>query len=95
MVKLQSTFLLFFLLTACAVTQTPRQSFTTETRDVPYRVRGEGEENLRHRILVLPFLDPQSSGQTAILEESRQVVIRELGKTRRFVILEDNTRNHE
>ncbi len=59
---------------------------TIETKDVSYSARGE-EEAPRHRILVLPFLDERPDHAQAMTEVARQTVVRELLKTRQFVIV--------
>ncbi len=53
-------------------------------RDVPFEARGE--EGVRHRIFVLPFLDERGDRPQRLLEEARQTVIRELLKTNQFVV---------
>ncbi len=76
------------ILSSCA-TSPPRNNLAAEVQDVPYRARTDSEETLRHRILVLPFLeDAKNQKYAKALEEARRVVVRELGLTRRFVILE-------
>lgn len=57
-----------------------------EIRDVSHNARLE-EEAPRHRVLVLPFLDERLEKSTAMSEMARQTVVRELLRTRQFVIV--------
>lgn len=57
-----------------------------EIRDVSYNARLE-EEAPRHRVLVLPFLDERLEKSTAMSDMARQTVVRELLRTRQFVIV--------
>lgn len=58
----------------------------TEVVDVPFNARGE-DENPKHRILVLPFLDERMDKAQNSTEVARQTVVRELLKTRQFVMV--------
>jgi len=57
-----------------------------EVRDVSFAARGE-EEAPRHRVLVLPFLDERVDQSKAMSEVARQTVVRELLRTRQFVVV--------
>jgi hypothetical protein len=57
-----------------------------EVHDVSYNARGE-EEAPRHRVLVLPFLDERVDQSKAMSDVARQTVVRELLKTRQFVVV--------
>lgn len=57
-----------------------------EIRDVPQQARDE-EEAPRHRVLVLPFIDERIDRDSTMGETARQVMIRELAKTRQFVMV--------
>ena len=57
-----------------------------EIQDVAYSARGE-EEAPRHRVLVLPFLDERADISKNVSEVARQTVVRELLKTRQFVVV--------
>lgn len=57
-----------------------------EVRDVPASARQE-EEAPRHRVLVLPFLDERIDGSKAMSDVARQTVVRELLRTRQFVVV--------
>jgi len=57
-----------------------------EIHDVSYNARGE-EEAPRHRVLVLPFLDERLDQSKAMSDVARQTVVRELLKTRQFVVV--------
>lgn len=59
----------------------------TEVRDVPYTAR-QPEEPPRHRVLIMPFLS-KGTQKEQILEDSRRALVRELGATKRFVILDN------
>ena len=62
------------------------KSSTAEVRDVPYTARGE-DESPRHRVLVLPFLDERLDRSSSVSEVARQTVVRELLRTRQFVVV--------
>lgn len=57
-----------------------------EVRDLPHNARLE-EEAPRHRVLVLPFLDERLEKSNAMSDMARQTVVRELLRTRQFVII--------
>lgn len=57
-----------------------------DIRDVPVQAREE-EEAPRHRVLVLPFLDERADRTQGAPEAARQVMLRELAKTRQFVLV--------
>jgi TolB-like protein len=59
---------------------------TVDVKDVPVSARAE-DEAPRHRILVLPFLDERVDKSQAMGDVARQTVIRELVKTRQFVVV--------
>jgi len=59
---------------------------SVEVRDLPFEARGENEAP-RHRILILPFLDERVDGNASVSEVARQTVVRDLLKTRNFVIV--------
>ncbi len=78
-------------LTSCSVLSgkksgNEKSSASPEVRDVPYSARAE-EEPPRHRILVLPFLDERLEKSQAMTDMARQTVVRELLKTRQFVVV--------
>ncbi len=73
-------------LSGCSVLSPRRSQSQVDVRDVPVVARGE-DEAPRHRILVLPFLDERFGGSRTATEVARQTVIRELVKTRQFVIV--------
>lgn len=84
------TALLTVALTGCAALSGLRSSekstASPEVRDVPATARGE-EEAPRHRVLVLPFLDERVDQSKAMSDVARQTVVRELLKTRQFVVV--------
>lgn len=57
-----------------------------EIHDVSYAARGE-DEAPRHRVLVLPFLDERTDASKSMTDVARQTVVRELLKTRQFVVV--------
>ncbi len=57
-----------------------------EVRDVSSVARSE-EEAPRHRVLVLPFLDERLEQSKGVSDVARQTVIRELARTRQFVVV--------
>jgi TolB-like protein len=81
---------LFFLTSCAALSSRPagpqKADVGPEVRDVPFNARGE-EEPPRHRILVLPFLDERLEKSQAMTDMARQTVVRELLKTRQFVVV--------
>lgn len=86
-------FVMFLLLsvTGCAALSGQRQveKAGPEIRDVPYNARGE-DETPRHRVLVLPFLDERLDKSQNMTEIARQTVVRELAKTKQFVVVSPN-----
>lgn len=77
------------LLTACSAlsgnrAETPAN--TPEVRDVPVVARGV-DEAPRHRLLVLPFLEEKFDRPSNTAEVARQTVVRELLRTRQFVMV--------
>jgi hypothetical protein len=63
-------------------------------QDVAYNARGE-EEAPRHRVLVLPFLDERPDTSKKVSEVARQTVVRELLKTRQFVVVSPEDFPHD
>ncbi len=57
-----------------------------EIHDVSYNARAD-EEQPRHRVLVLPFLDERVDQSKKMSEVARQTVVRELLATRQFVVV--------
>ncbi len=57
-----------------------------ETKDVSVAARAD-EEAPRHRLFILPFLDERPDHSAAMTEVARQTVVRELLKTRQFVVI--------
>ncbi len=57
-----------------------------DTKDVGVNARSD-EDVPRHRLLVLPFLDERPDRTAAMTEVARQTVVRELVKTRQFVVV--------
>ncbi len=81
----------------CSALSARREANTSaiEVRDsVSANARGE-DEAPRHRILVLPFLDERPDQSSAANEIARQTVIRELLKTRQFVIVSAEDLNQD
>lgn len=58
-------------------------------RDVSYQAREGGEEGLRQRVLVLPFLSEKTGRSQVALEAARNTVVRELGRTGQFLIIDN------
>ena len=80
--------ILLFGLTGCSALSGQRapEKAGPEIRDVPYNARGE-DETPRHRVLVLPFLDERLDKSQNQTEVARQTVVRELMKTKQFVVV--------
>lgn len=80
-----------FIVAGCAALsgQRPQEKAGPEIRDVPYSARGE-DEAPRHRVLVLPFLDERLDKSQNMTEVARQTVVRELAKTKQFVVVSPN-----
>lgn len=79
----------FFLVGCSHLSSKPAASekaSAPEIRDVPYSARGE-DEPPRHRVLVLPFLDERLDRTQTTTDAARQGVVRELLKTRQFVVV--------
>lgn len=65
-----------------------------EVRDVPLAARGE-DQSPRHRVLVLPFLDERVDRSKSMGEVARQTVVRELLRTRQFVVVSPEEFPHD
>lgn len=65
-----------------------------DTKDVPAAARGD-DDAPRHRILVLPFLDERPDHSGKMTEVARQTVVRELLKTRQFVVVSADDLNQD
>jgi hypothetical protein len=83
-----SVFLLSSVL-ACGSTpnrQPTRSPVPPATEDVPFEARED--ENIRQRILVLPFLNTRVGDQAEVLETARKVLIQDLLRTGRFIAID-------
>lgn len=78
--------LFFFLIHCQSNPPAPKESVPVEQRDVEVNARGM-DEAPRHRVLVLPFLDEKSDRSKKVGEAARQVLVRELVRTRQFVVV--------
>lgn len=80
--------LIVLVLTGCSALSGRRteKPASIDVKDVPASARAE-DEAPRHRILVLPFLDERMDKSQAMGDVARQTVIRELVKTRQFVVV--------
>lgn len=77
---------LALVLSACSFFEKRNETVAKpEVRDVPFESRDEG--GVRHRILVLPFLDEKTNRPMRVGEEARRGVIRELARTGQFVLV--------
>lgn len=77
------------MLLSCSHLSGNRQTDKTssiETKDVAMSARGD-DEAPRHRLLILPFLDERPDHSQAMTDVARQTVVRELARTRQFVIV--------
>ncbi len=80
---------LFVFLCSCSILRGDRKDSLVskaDIMDVPFNARSE-DEAPRHRLLVLPFLDERADKSQAVMDVARQTVVRELSKTRQFVIV--------
>lgn len=74
------------LLTGCAGMKVERAAArTAEVRDLPMEAR-EGEE-LRKRLVVLPFLDSELSRSQNVVTVARKTVVEDLTGTRQFIVV--------
>lgn len=85
--KVILTVALVFVLINCSLIPEQRQQSMVkpEVREVLNDPRNENI--IRHRILVLPFLDEQPSRGQRVADEARRSVIRELARTGQFVMV--------
>src|SRR5690606_33737962 len=86
-----SSLVLFFTLMSVlftlACSQMQRRSTPgAEVRDVPFSARGDEDQNLRERVLILPFL-AEGPGASSMTEEARGFFVKEMGRTGQFVII--------
>lgn len=91
------TILLFSLValtTGCSLFGNKKEEAKVDTANVPYEAR-EADESPRSRILVLPFLDEKNSRSQKVADESRRIVVSELQKTRRFVVVSNQDFPHD
>jgi len=79
---------------ALAARRTTSPHAEIEERDIVANARAE-DEAPRHRILVLPFLDERPDHAQAMTEVARQTVVKELVKTRQFVIVNAEDLNQD
>lgn len=63
---------------------------TVRVIDVPAQIRGSVDEGLKHRLIILPFLDENTSRSTNVAESSRRALVQELSRLGRFVILNND-----
>lgn len=81
--------LLQFLIVGCAGLMQQRGPVrSAEVRDFPHQAR-TGDE-LRKKILVLPFIDSELQRSHAVTEIARRTVVEELVKTGQFVVINNN-----
>lgn len=82
--------LLVFFLSGCSLLsgdrQPVRQAAQPQVRDVPFEARGDA--GVRQRILVLPFINERVGAQRDVLEAARAVLVQDLIRTGRFVVVE-------
>jgi curli biogenesis system outer membrane secretion channel CsgG len=85
--RLVVVFCLFASSLGCqSVAPTRAAKENVEVRDVEVAARGD-DEAPRHRVLVLPFLDEKSDRSKKVGEAARQVLIRELMRSRAFLVV--------
>jgi hypothetical protein len=80
--------LLTLFLTSCSLldkADTSRRKNNLETKEVPFQARVG--DDLRKRIVVLPFLDTEIQRPQAVTDLARRVVVEELTNTRQFVVV--------
>ncbi|NCN41506.1 hypothetical protein GW916_09710 [bacterium] len=77
--------LLLGLIGCSALQPIQRTSSGPELRDVPVDARGE--DGMRHRLLVLPFLDENLNRAGEASEVARESLLRELGRSGLFVLV--------
>lgn len=81
-------------LTGCSLFDKKKEESKIDTANVPYEAR-EADETPRSRILVLPFLDEKDARTKKVADESRRIVVAELQKTRRFVVVSNQDFPHD
>ena len=59
----------------------------TQIRNVPYVAQKNSTGGLRHRILVLPFLDEKLDRSQKVKDSARRVVVNDLIRSRNFVVI--------
>jgi len=80
--------LLIPLLVGCSLFQRTPTPSSAVVKDVPYEARSG--DNLRHRVVVLPFLDVNLQRSQNAGEEARRTMVRELVRTGQFVVINPN-----
>lgn len=92
---MKNIFLLSLLvLTGCSLFGKKKEDAKVETVNVPYEAR-ESDEGPRSRIIVLPFLDEKNTRAQKVADESRRMVVSEMQRTRRFVVVSNQDFPHD
>jgi len=92
---MKNIFLLSLLmLTGCSLFGKKKEEAKVETVNVPYEAR-ESDEGPRSRIIVLPFLDEKNTRAQKVADESRRMVVSEMQRTRRFVVVSNQDFPHD
>ncbi len=79
-------FLCALLLVGCAALQPiERKNSGPELRDVPFDARAEA--GVRHRVMVLPFIDENLNRSERASEIARETFLKELGRSGQFVVI--------
>lgn len=90
--KLFQGLLTLFFITGCSLFTLPRDGKTTAApavKDVPYNARG-GTDDLRKKVLVLPFIDSDLNRGSKVADAARKAVVDDLIETKSFVVVSNS-----
>jgi len=77
------------LLCACGLMEVDnRRQEMPQVRDVPFQARET--EDLRKKVIVLPFLDSELQRGQAVIDVSRRAVVEDLVESRNFIVLNNS-----
>jgi hypothetical protein len=84
--------LLSLVISGCSLFQRHDEKSKPKVRvvEVPAQIRADADDSLKHRIIVLPFLDENVSRSSQVAEASRRALIAELNRLGRFVIINND-----
>ncbi|MCB0421471.1 MAG: hypothetical protein KDD61_10780 [Bdellovibrionales bacterium] len=81
----------FLFLSSCSLfSPQPTRQNPLQTKNVPFQAPRTNDGRLRHRIVVLPFLDAKTDRSQRVRERARLTVVGTLQRTGNFVLVSPN-----